>query len=203
MHRTSRTAASLIALLLSVAVAGSGCSSDAASSSATTKTTDATTTTEPTTTTEAPTLEERIAADFQGVQLDVVGDGPAPGGTSMFFQDGSWAAAAAWKSQDEWCLAGLFDWTVTDAKSPTDFTIQYERTKAFPECVDIPADQQFALHVTGTNEQGGRTVYDAKYAYPDAKGFAATRTVCSTTWDDPDRCGLDTPGLEVPAPPAP
>jgi hypothetical protein len=197
MHRTSRTIASLIALLLSVAVAGSGCSSDPASSSATTKTT------EVTTTTEVPTLEEQIAADFQGVQLDVVGDSPAPGGTSMFFQDGRWAAAAAWKSQNKWCLAGLYDWTVTDAKSPTDFTIRYERTKAFPECVDIPADQQFALHVTGTNEQDGRTVYDAMYTYPGAKGFAATRTVCSTTWDDPDRCGLDTPGLEVPAPPAP
>jgi hypothetical protein len=97
----------------------------------------------------------------------------------------------------------VYDWTVTDATSSTDFTVNYVRSAVFPDCPDLgDFDKEFTFHVTGVREEGGRTIYDGTYAHPGGIEFPSVRTVCSTTWDDPDRCGVDTLGLEVPTPPA-
>lgn len=200
MHRTHRPAALLVALVIAVATVMSGCSDEPSSSAATNAPT--TTSTEATSTTEAPTLEDQITADFQGVQLDMIEGTPEPGLTTIFFQEGSWAAMATWKSEDEWCLAGVFDWTVTDATSPTEFTVQYDRTEAFPECLAAPTDERFALEVAGMHQTAGRPVYDATFVYPGDVERSTVRTVCGTTWDHEDRCGVDTFDLEVPTPPA-
>jgi hypothetical protein len=120
----------------------------------------------------------------------------------MFFQVGNWAAMGNWLTADRWCVSDVYDWTITDATSPTDFTVAYVRSKVFPECADQDFNQQFALHVTGVREEGGRTVYAGTYEFSGGTEFPAVRTVCSLTWDDPDRCGIDTLGLVVPAPPA-
>jgi hypothetical protein len=120
----------------------------------------------------------------------------------MFFQVGDWAAMGNWLTADRWCVSDVYDWTITDATSPTDFTVAYVRSKVFPECADQDFNQQFALHVTGVREEGGRTVYDGTYEFPGGTEFRTIRTVCSRTWNDADRCGIDTLGLVVPAPPA-
>jgi hypothetical protein len=121
----------------------------------------------------------------------------------MFFQVGDWAAMGLWRTADAWCVSDVYDWTVTDATSPTDFTVNYVRSAVFPECPDAgDFDKQFAFHVTGVREEGGRTIYDGTYTHPGDIQFPSVRTVCSATWDDPDRCGVDTPGLVVPVPPA-
>jgi hypothetical protein len=147
-------------------------------------------------------MEARISADFQGIQLDVIGGVSAPGATTMFFQVDKWAAMANWVTADTWCVSDVYDWTITDATSPTEFTIEYVRSEVFPDCADQDYNQQFALHITGGREEDGRMIYDGTYEFPGGTEFQAVRTVCSLTWDDPDRCGVDTPGLEVPAPPA-
>lgn len=61
--------------------------------------------TDVTATTQPPTLEAQIAADFQGVQLDVTGNGPGPNGTMMFFQVGDWAAKRNRLATDQWCVS--------------------------------------------------------------------------------------------------
>ncbi len=232
MSATPRPTAQLIALAIAVALAGSACSSDQPSAQpattqaptataaptvteaptatptpATTEaaptTTEAPTTTVAPTTTAPPTLKEQIAASFQGVQLDVIGGAPAPGATTMFFQVGEWAAMGLWRTADSWCVSDAYDWTVTGATSPTDFTVDYVQSAVFPECPDAgDFDKEFTFHVTGVREESGRTLYDGTYTHPGGIEFPAVRTVCSATWDDPDRCGIETPGLEVPAPPA-
>ena len=189
MHRTHRLTALTLALVAVVALAASACSSDETAAAA-----------EPTTTSEA-TLQEQATAAFQGVQLDLIDHTAEPGFTTMFFQDGSWAAMGTWLSKDVWCLAGMYRWTVTEATSPTDFTVSYERTTAFPDCVDSAGDESFDYHVTGVHRTAGRTVFEGDYVYPNGGGFSATRTVCGTTWDHPDRCGVATPGLVVPSAP--
>lgn len=198
MHRNRRLTALSLALVAVVALSASACSSDdtaAAEEPAPTSAVDATATTEP------ASLEEQVTAAFEGVQLDIIDHTAEPGFTTMFFQDGSWAAMGTWLTADHWCLAGLYDWSVTDATSPTDFTVSYERTEAFPDCVESAGDQSFAFHVTGVHGSAGRTVFEGDYVYPDGGGFPATRTVCGTTWDHPDRCGVATPGLDLATPP--
>ena len=187
----------VVALLFAVALAASACSSDDSSTAA-----EATTAPETTTTAAAPTLEEQITADFQGVQLDAIGGTPEPVSTTMWFQDGTSAVEGLWRSDGDWCLLNLYEWSVIDATSPTEFTVQYDRAQAFPECAATISDDQLVLRVDGTRQESGRTVYDATYLYPDDLEIKTKRTVCSATWADPDRCGIATPGLDVPNPPA-
>jgi hypothetical protein len=196
MQPTTRTIARFAAVIVAVATVGAACSSDDTDGSAAPD--------EPATSSPAPattgavTLTEQITADFQGVQLDVIGDTAQPGSTTMFFQEGTQAAVGTWKSADEWCHAEDFDWSVTDATSPDDFTVRYVRTDAHPECLAPAGDERFTLHITGRSDVDGRTVYDGTYRYPNGATFPTTRTVCGATVDDPDRCGVDTPGLGVP-----
>lgn len=202
MHHTPRTIALIVTLTLALALGASACSASdpgvaAAAAAPAAPAADVTATAG-----DVP-LVQQITADFQGVQLDLVDGVADPGFTSMVFQEGSWAAMGTWKTEDEWCLAGVYDWAVTEATSSTEFTVTYARTQAFPECADAPADAVFSYVVTGAHRTGGRTVYEGSYVYPSGGGFDATRTVCGTTWDHPDRCGVATPGFAVPAPPAP
>lgn len=200
MYRTHRLAISTLALVAALALGGAACSSSESGTPAAAAEA-APTTTAPSTTAPLTSVELATAA-FQGVQLDIIDHTPEPGFTTMFFQDGSWAAMGTWLTEDAWCLAGLYDWTVTEATSPTDFTVSYERTEAFPDCIESAGDESFEFHVRGVHTSGGRTVFEGDYVYPTGGGFPATRTVCGTTWDHPDRCGVATPGLDVPTPPA-
>lgn len=199
MHRTRRLTALTLTVVATLALGAAACSSNEPGLPAASAEPEAG---HAQATFAAVSLEEMVTAAFEGVQLDIIDHTAEPGFTTMFFQDGSWAAMGTWLTEDQWCLAGVYDWTVTDATSPTDFTVSYERAEAFPDCVESAGDQSFDFHVTGVHTSGGRTVFEGDYVYPNGGGFAATRTVCGTTWDHPDRCGVATPGLDVPTPPA-
>ena len=122
----------LAAAVVAVAAPVCGCSSSgSAKSAAATSRSPSTTTAAPTTST-TPSLKEQVRRSWEGIQLDVIGAKPAPVGTTLFFQHGNWAAEVLWKSPNKWCLLNTYTWHVTDAQSPTQFTVRYDRTHAIP-----------------------------------------------------------------------
>ena len=148
-----------------------------------------------------PSLKEQARRNWEGIQLDVIGPKPAPGATTLFFQHGDQAVEAVWKTSTSWCLLNLYTWTVTSATSPTRFTVEYNRTRAYPACISTPGDTRLTVDVAGSHKENGRTVYDIAYVSP--ANFAATRTVCSAAWNGSDRCGYKTPGFTMPPLPVP
>ncbi|MCB1017396.1 MAG: hypothetical protein KDB10_20080 [Acidimicrobiales bacterium] len=197
MPATHRRTALTLALAATLALGAAACSSDESGLEAASAhpAVDGT----PSAAVAGATLEEQATVAFQGVQLHLVDHTAEPGSTTMLFQDGSWAALAAWQPDGGWCLAGVFDWDVTDVTGPTEFTVSYQRTESFPDCA--ATDEEFTFEVTGAHRSGGRTVFDGTAVDADGTERAATRTVCGTTWDHPDRCGIHTVGLVVPTPP--
>jgi hypothetical protein len=154
-----------------------------------------------TTTTSVLSLTERVQQSWQGIQLDVIGNRPIPGATSLFFQRGNWAGLALMTTSTTWCLENEYRWRVTSATSPTHFVVQYDRIRSHPGCTAATDDTKLVVNVNGSRQMGGRTVYDIRYTVPPLDA-PTTRTVCATTWNSTDRCGYTTTGVRLPASPS-
>lgn len=131
-----------------------------------------------------PALEERIAGEMEGVQLDVWGGGRASPGrtTSMFFHHGDWAAQTYFTT-DGWCLSRVYSWEVLSATSEQEFRLEYSVVEEFPDCV-MPFGDELSFHV---HSRSGEWL-DGEYVGPYDE--YAQRTVCATAWDDPIPCGF-------------
>ena len=131
-----------------------------------------------------PALESRIAAEMEGVQLEVWGGGEATPGrtTSMFFHHGD-RAAQAYLTTDGWCLSRLYSWEVLSAVNDQEFRLEYTVTEEFPECV-MPFGDELSFHVHSRSSEW----LDGEYVTPYDE--YAQRTVCAETWDDPIPCGF-------------
>jgi hypothetical protein len=169
------------------------------SSSKTSEGTTVASTVAPTTTTTLP-LTERVQKSWEGVQLDVIGKRAIPGATTLFFQKGDWAAEALLKDTTTWCLANEYRWHVTSATDPTHFVAQYDRIRTYPTCAATD-DKKLVVKVNGAHQVNGKAVYDIRYTVPSLNA-PTTRTVCASSWDSTDRCGLTTTGLNLPAAPS-
>jgi hypothetical protein len=188
-------------LVITVALLA-GCSSSGSSKiSAATSPPTSTATSAPATTSTIPSLKEQVRRSWEGIQLDVIGSKPTPGFTTLFFQHNNWAAEISWNPPNTWCLLNTYTWHVTDAQSPTRFTVRYDRIHQYAACAPTPNDDTLIVKSVGTKQVVGRTVYNIKYTIAALK-FPATRTVCSPVWNSTDRCGYKTPGVTLPTPPA-
>jgi hypothetical protein len=133
----------------------------------------------------ASLLESTIAAQFEGVQLDVWGGGqPSPGSTTTaFVHHGSRAAEMYWKT-DGWCLARVYTWSVQHAVSEESFTVRYEVDEQFTDCV-VDTSDVLELNVFDVqHDLHGATYFGA---YPDTW---TVRTQCTATWNSSSPCGF-------------
>ena len=131
-----------------------------------------------------PTLESSIAAEMEGVQLEVWGSSePSPGRTtSMFFHHGD-RAVQTYFTTDGWCLSRVYSWKVLGAESDQTFRLQYTVEEEHPECA-MPFGDELSFHVHSRSSEW----LDGEYVTP--YDHHAQRTVCATEWDDPIPCGF-------------
>ncbi len=131
-----------------------------------------------------PALEASIAAEMEGVHLEVWGSSrPSPGRTtSMFFHHGD-RAAQAYFTTDGWCLSRVYSWQVLGAENDQTFRLQYTVEEEYPDCA-MPFGGELSFHVHSRSSEW----LDGEYVTP--YDHAAQRTVCAEEWDDPIPCGF-------------
>jgi hypothetical protein len=144
-------------------------------------------------------FDAAIQDEWEGVQLEVSGATPGPGGgTTMFFHHGTWAAEVYWRSPDDWCLARVYDWSVASATGTTSFNIEYSVAQEYVDCVPHWGEQ-LVLAVSGARVSDGRTVYDASYTV----GFQrpTLRVKCAHEWNADAPCGFSMAAAVLPTVP--
>ena len=154
-----------------------------------------------TTAAPAPTttidLLSQIESDFAGLHLGLLEE--FPGLRAVFYHD-----PAGWATEDlstdegaTWCHHAWYEWAVTEATAPDQFTVTY--TPTVEDCA--PGNQPLVLHVTGREVRNGQTVFTGEYEAPAGSTVERTveRTVCTEAIEDwPSVCAIELP-LDAPA----